>query len=461
MSLRTRVFVLFGVLLLGLIALQALWVRTLTVELSREIGAMATEVGQAVVAVMGTLELEEEEPRLELEEHRSIAVEVVNHTVELVEDHALEWHVELGQSEHLGGLLEGLGLQRLQDAVQIEVQVGAHPRGAQLTGVHQLREIPVRRTGIDEAVVRFSHRMAIGAVVVLLVGLFIAAVAAHQLTAPLRELASVAGRVGAGELGLQVPVQGGGEVGAAVAAFNQMSTRLDELDQESKDLRATEHLSEIGEIGRGLAHTLRNPLNALGLYLDEIASTEDEGERLEIARLARERIGQVDDVIRSFLALASDGAEVELLDVGQLAEDVVLRVLQGARGEVALRVEPSQGCVVRGVPQELTAALQALVVNAVEASDVGDAVVVRVRKICGVVEIEVIDQGPGITPELRERLFTPHVTTKPSGSGMGLFLAQRIASARYGGSVEIEDGDGGGTIARLTVADRRENGHGG
>ena len=70
--------------------------------------------------------------------------------------------------------------------------------------------------------------------------------------------------------------------------------------------------------------------------------------------------------------------------------------------------------------------------------------------------VEVSDQGPGLAPEVRERLFTPHVSTKEQGAGMGLFLARRIAQNRYGGTLELLDRDGGGTLARLQLT-----GHGG
>jgi signal transduction histidine kinase len=73
--------------------------------------------------------------------------------------------------------------------------------------------------------------------------------------------------------------------------------------------------------------------------------------------------------------------------------------------------------------------------------------------------IEIDDEGAGIAPEVADRLFAPHVTTKPHGSGMGLYLAQRLATHRYGGGVKLEartDGKpGAGTRATLRLADRK------
>jgi signal transduction histidine kinase len=64
------------------------------------------------------------------------------------------------------------------------------------------------------------------------------------------------------------------------------------------------------------------------------------------------------------------------------------------------------------------------------------------------------DDGTGLPAAVRERLFTPHVTTKPSGSGMGLFLAHRIATSRYGGGLRLEDRLPSGTRATVTLRDR-------
>ena len=110
--------------------------------------------------------------------------------------------------------------------------------------------------------------------------------------------------------------------------------------------------------------------------------------------------------------------------------------------------------------------LQALVVNAVEASPEGGTVRIGVRPVENDggtddprVLIAIEDQGPGLPAEVRERLFTPHLTTKANGSGMGLFLAHRIATNRYGGRLELEDlksTDGSGTRALLEIGPRNQ-----
>ena len=139
-----------------------------------------------------------------------------------------------------------------------------------------------------------------------------------------------------------------------------------------------------------------------------------------------------------------------------LAREVALEVLQDARGRVRVSVEVETAVPsLAASPAELRAILQALVVNAVEASPDGATVEVSVAAAeAGHVRVEILDAGSGLAPKVRERLFTPHLTTKPHGSGMGLYLAHRLATGRYGGSLELVDRDGGGTIARLELGNR-------
>jgi signal transduction histidine kinase len=226
-------------------------------------------------------------------------------------------------------------------------------------------------------------------------------------------------------------------------------------------MRAREHLSEMGEVARGLAHTLRNPLNALGLSVEELASLAPQGgQGEELANSARRQIQRIDHSIRSFLALASEGGgEAVEIDLEQLLHDVALELVQDNGRRAAVTVRAEEGLPrIKGVAPELRAVLQALVANAMEASPAGGRVTARLGPEPGrrVARVEIDDEGPGVAPEVRERLFTPHVTTKATGSGMGLYLAHRIATSRYGGSLDLLPRAAGGTTAVLTLGDRTD-----
>jgi signal transduction histidine kinase len=317
------------------------------------------------------------------------------------------------------------------------------------------RRIPIPNAAIASTLERFGSRLLLGNLALLAAGLLAAAVLVHRLTRPLTSLTAAAERVGSGELGAVVDVQKGvraDEVGRAITAFNRMSARLAELDRENRRLAAAEQLSELGEVARGLAHSLRNPLNALGLAIEQA------GAPAEVVEGSRRQIRRMDGALRSFLALASAGsAQAETVDLAQLAREVALEALQDGGGRVRIDVEAGGAGAfsVSAVPAELKAVLQALVVNAVEASPAGGRVAIRVERRAAGVRITIADEGGGLSEKVRERLFEPHVTTKSHGSGMGLFLAHRLVSGRYGGDLRLEPrGAAPGTTATLDLGDR-------
>lgn len=318
-----------------------------------------------------------------------------------------------------------------------------------------VKRIPIPKSGLSESLARARSKYLLGSTGVLVIGLLLAAMAAHRFAQPLRQLAGAASQVGEGHFGLQVegPRQGG-EVGVAIGAFNKMSLRLRELDEQTRDLQQRQYLSELGEIANGLAHTLRNPLNTLGLSVEQLAALGAERpESHELAQTARQQIRRIDQWIRSFLALASQGvAQEQRLNLRSIIQDVVLEAVQDGSKTVDIDLDLADELPhCPGVAPEMRAVVQALVVNAVEASPSDGKVTIRLYADDEAIHIEVADQGAGLEPSVRERLFTPHTTTKATGSGMGLFLANRIVSTRYRGQVSLSDHPEGGTLARVTL----------
>jgi signal transduction histidine kinase len=282
----------------------------------------------------------------------------------------------------------------------------------------------------------------------LVVGLFASAVMSRRLTRPLRSLADSAEALGHGDLGIQVPESAAGEVGDLQRSFNRMSARLAELEAERETWQEREHLAQLGDLSRGLAHTLRNPLHTLGLAVEELASGE--GERQDLVATSRSQIRRIDRWLRSFLALgAEEVAEPEVTDLGVLVRAVALEsVQQGAE----VRVEGGKDDLrVRVVPGAVRAALANLIENATEVSPKGEAVKVEIAIENGEAVVSIVDGGPGLLEAVRERLFSPHVTTKVGGSGMGLFLARQLVVGMHGGSLEIVDGADGGTVATMRL----------
>ncbi|MBX7220970.1 MAG: HAMP domain-containing histidine kinase [Blastocatellia bacterium] len=311
------------------------------------------------------------------------------------------------------------------------------------------RRIPLPPSHSLQIVQKTQTQGLIAGSLLMLIGWLMAAMFAHRVTQPLRKLANGVEALARGELGTQVEVTSKGEVGELQASFNRMSARLAELEHEKEAWKAREHLAELGDLARGLGHTLRNPLNTLGLIVEELgAKVNGEGE--EMVATARGQIRRIDNWLRSFLAIGAGGAaEPEVVDLSRLVQDVAFELVQGGKNlELDATDEPIRAKV---VPSALRSALANLIGNAFEASPEGEVVHVKLSNDGFYGMIHITDRGPGMPVEVRQKLFTPHVTTKTGGSGMGLFLAKQLIEGGHRGKLEMIDNPDGGTIAVVRI----------
>jgi signal transduction histidine kinase len=494
MSLRVRLFLLLGCLVFLLVSAQWWLVRALTRDLSSELGQVVMYVGHHLVTSLPDVEVLEDDDRT-----APVALDVSIHEAEPGEgEHVHEETVaprrereapvyvvrkKMEQARRSEGD-EAVVVTETEEEIQKEVRFIHKTSGTtrhyrlhldasapdtqsagniKIVGPESIDTIPIPRAGLNSRLDRFSRNLFLGTFGLLGLGLVLAGAVAYRVTTPLKDLGHAARTVGTGALGAQVPERVGGEVGEAIRSFNRMSRHLKELDDDARALRERRHLSELGEVARGMAHSMRNPLNALGLSIEELAEKMPEtSKQQENLESVRRQIRRMDQSIRSFLMLASEGAgQEEELDVTSLAQDVVLEVLQDSRGKVRMEVERTElTATLVAVGPELRAVFHALAVNAVEASPEGGRIKIRVspgsqKKV----RVEIEDEGSGFPQEVRESLFTPHVTTKANGTGMGIFVAHRIVTSRYIGSLDFFDIEPQGTRAVLELSDRTSINH--
>ena len=212
----------------------------------------------------------------------------------------------------------------------------------------------------------------------------------------------------------------------------------------------------MGDISRSLAHAIRNPLNTLGLLTDKMIKVEDENRRQELAIKSRRHIRRIDHWIRSFMVLAREqGCQYRDISLKALLKDVALDVQHLTNIEIHLDCVEQEDFIVSGIETELKTTMHALIMNAAEASGENDEVVLLLKKSNGI-DISIIDQGHGIAPDILNQLTSPHVSTKASGSGMGVYLAHRIISQRYKGTLNFESNPTGTTV-NIHLKDREES----
>lgn len=215
---------------------------------------------------------------------------------------------------------------------------------------------------------------------------------------------------------------------------------------------------EIGEMAATVAHEVRNPLNTILLVLQRLerevhVSPADEPDFREWLALAKEASGRVERVVGDFLELGRPLAihpEVHRLDdlLREIADGLSMRAMAESKH---LRVLCPEGLEVRVDRPRFVQALGNLALNALQAVNPGGDVTLIGERTNQGVRVLVRDDGPGMDPETLVRVQRPFVTTRPSGTGLGIPLARRLIEA-HGGTLEFESAPGAGTTAIVRLA---------
>ncbi|MEW6749403.1 MAG: ATP-binding protein [Candidatus Latescibacterota bacterium] len=246
-----------------------------------------------------------------------------------------------------------------------------------------------------------------------------------------------------------------GELETAVAVIQDL-TEHRALEEE---VRRRERLAAMGQLAAGVAHEVRNPLNAIGLIVQrlerEFEPQADRDEYLGLVRTVRGEVARVNRIVQQFLEYSRPPAlDLQEADLEGILDEA-LQVAAARAGTRGVALERRFGGVgpVRLDPEQVKQAVLNLLDNAVEATEEGH-VEVATRLLDGWVAVEVRDTGRGIAPEHRERVFDLYFTTRPNGTGLGLSLVHRIV-AEHGGRVEVRSQVGEGTVFTVLLP-RRE-----
>ena len=271
-----------------------------------------------------------------------------------------------------------------------------------------------------------------------------------------------------------------------VRLFDEVQVRTRELAASLDDLRTaqnrlvqTEKLASLGQLTAGIAHEIKNPLNFVNNFsslstelideLDEALALApldqkmrgDVGELTQMLKSNLEKVVQhgkrADSIVKNMLLHSRDGSgERRSASINGLVEESLNLAYHGARAERAgftitldRDFDPDAGTV-EVYPQEITRALLNLISNgfyaaigrkAEERDQTFEPVLRAVTRNLGrKVEIRIRDNGTGITPEVREKVFNPFFTTKPTGegTGLGLSMAHDIIVKQHGGRIDFE-----------------------
>jgi signal transduction histidine kinase len=284
-----------------------------------------------------------------------------------------------------------------------------------------------------------------------------------------------------------------------VRLFESVEARTRELTKSLEDLRTaqdrlvqTEKLASLGQLTAGIAHEIKNPLNFVNNFssvsvelIDELRTALgsahlDAKLRAEIGEIADTLQGNLDKVVqhgkradaivKNMLLHSRQGSgEHRPADINVLVEESLNLAYHGARAEkqgfeitLERSFDPTAG-EADLFPQEITRALLNLISNGFYAAtkrkaeaDGGNyepTLAAATKNLGNSVEIRIRDNGTGIAPEVKEKLFNPFFTTKPAGegTGLGLSISHDIIVKQHGGSIEVDTQPGEFTEFRIVL----------
>ena len=234
------------------------------------------------------------------------------------------------------------------------------------------------------------------------------------------------------------------------AAFRELQEQL---------FRAS-RVTDLGEMAAAIAHELNQPLSAIGNYseaararLARAGADPGVGELLSKVAAQAERAGTI---IRSLRELIGrNQTEMDLIDINEAVQEALDLALVGAK-ELGVAVKVSLASSLpevlanRTQIQQVVFNLVRIGLDAMAETDERHMLVETVVDGESLLRVAVTDTGPGIDPEVKQRLFTPFTTSKPDGMGLGLSICRSIVES-HGGTIRAEPGDGRGTRFYFTL----------
>lgn len=240
------------------------------------------------------------------------------------------------------------------------------------------------------------------------------------------------------------------QIGALVIMRDTESVRR--LEDE---IEMSRRLSASSRLTRGVAHEVKNPINAIVLHLHLLQNKlqqADPGTRRHVDIIGNE-IHRLDRVIQILVDFTRPrDLKLEEVDLRRLLEDVAQLAAPDAaqHGVTVYRGFPQQPLTVKVDPDFMKQAILNIVINGVQAMTQGGRLTITARRDEGMVLTEIRDTGGGIPKEVQEKIFELYFTTKPGGSGIGLAQTYQILQWHYG-SVDFETAEGQGTTFRLRI----------
>ena len=238
---------------------------------------------------------------------------------------------------------------------------------------------------------------------------------------------------------------------AAESMARQMLAKNRQLEAE---VRRREKLAAVGDLAAGVAHELRNPLSSIKGYASYLGGRFPEGsEDREAARVMVQEVDRLNRVISDLIGVSRPtDIHPRQVDMAALVDNTLRLLTQDAtqRGITLTREGEGEAWL---DPDRFRQALLNVCLNAVEAMGGGGELRLIIHRQGNRMHLDVCDNGPGIPPDILNRIFDPYFTTKSQGTGLGLAMVLKVTEA-HGGSVRITSETAGpkrGTVVHFVL----------
>jgi signal transduction histidine kinase len=231
--------------------------------------------------------------------------------------------------------------------------------------------------------------------------------------------------------------------------------RMMALQQE---LIRKERLAAIGELARGVAHEIRNPLAGIGGALTMLArEIPPDDDTQEMMDEVQKQVHRMEHLVQDLLAYARPGpVHPEWTNLHSILKQAATSISQlpaTPEADLVMALDPLLPEIYTE-PRELEHALENLLMNAFQAVAEGGKIEVRTWRNRDGVHISISDDGAGMDADVRDKIFEPFFTTKARGTGLGLSLVRRAVDS-CGGKISVESTPGRGTTFDLTLPTKR------
>lgn len=333
-----------------------------------------------------------------------------------------------------------------------EVRVGGHPNLAfsrHLTGFDGQRvgQVVVLRSLADTGRLfrSISNLLALLWTGSIAAAFLFSFIFARRVTRPIEALMAGTREFGRGNYDYEIKTGGRDELGALAGAFNQMRSSL---KQTQAELLRRERLAAIGQMAGSIVHDLCNPLATISTAAETLSRNGLAPERRRtLLESQLSSVQRMHSMLRELLDFTRGSYDFKL-DRHSLAT-LIEQSVQGVGGHahhkgVMIENRISDDLFVKADAEHLRRVFENLLTNSIQAMPGGGMVSLMAVKLNGKAHIDVIDNGPGVPIEIRERLFEPFVSHgKQGGTGLGLAIAQSIVEA-HGGTISLKSTDAPG-----------------